>query len=226
MIPGKAVHTLFLSFFSLSLSLLCSFFWVQDIWSSNFPLDEEAVFCLYHRLSGNPVVLQDIEELCYQVGRPAYTSFKPSEMFMKRKIREVRTRIEEKIKRMKEESLFIWRFKASVIPHDRNPKGYRIVYRENEMPQATSFIISEISKEGQVYLNGLLNAFIKKRSDHTESAEELEIVVSLRPEKVAYRYQKRNIALEDVVLPIRCVIFHPVNVMALDKRLTIQEGNR
>lgn len=218
MVPGKAVRTIFLLFFPLLLSL----FRVQDVWSADFPLDGEAVFCLYYRLSGRPVDLQDIEEFCHQSGRPAYTSFKPSEMFTKRDIREVRKKIEEKIRRMEEDSLFIWRFKASLIPHGLKSGGCRITYRDKELPQATPYIFAEISKEGRIYLRKALDTFRKERSDHA-GPQDLEICVSLRPEKVARRYQQRNIALEDVSLPIRFVIFHPVDVKVLDKRMTIQE---
>ncbi len=196
---------------------------IRDAWGAVNPLDEEIVFCIYFKLSGNSLDAQDIEEFCYESGRPAFTAFKPSEMFMKNSVREHKIRLEEKIKQLKDNLIFTWKFSGIVVPNDLKKNDYNIMYDENDLPQPTPFINAELSKDGRRSLRVLLNSLVNRKF-HSMEKKEFEISVWLLPQSIAFRYQKRNIAHEDVLLPIRYVIFHPIKVQALDETMTIKES--
>lgn len=78
------------------------------------PLDKEAVFCLYYKMSGEHMDDQDIEDLCFDLGRPNFSAYKPVEMFLKPGVMAFRKRLLGKIRDYDEGVLFTLSFK--VIP--------------------------------------------------------------------------------------------------------------
>ncbi|MBW2609245.1 MAG: hypothetical protein JRC68_02745 [Deltaproteobacteria bacterium] len=89
------------------------------------------------------------------------------------------------------------------------------------MPQPTAYISSEMSEGGWRSVRKLLNSLATKKLNSAKKRE-LEVTVALRPKEIDYRFQKRNVAHEDIVLPIRCVIFHPVRAEVFDETMTIE----
>ncbi len=199
---------------------LLFFLTCHDLYASNLILDEEAVFCVYHKLSVSDMDDQDIEDFCFKRGRPTFTVYKPSEMFTKQTIKEFRKKMKKKIRNLGDDSLFTWRFKGKVSD-SRDGKGYRVECGFQDMPRATNYINSEISKTGRRSLERILNSLVNRRSGSVKDRE-LDINIVMRPQRIAFRFQKRNIALEEVLLPIRYVIFHPISVEALDETMTIE----
>jgi len=187
----------------------------EDLWGSTFTLDDEAVFCIYHKMSGKDMNEQDMEDLCSKAGRPVFTAYKPSEMFIKHGLGILRDKLTQKIGNYKEDSLFRWAFKGTL------KSNKKLIIDKKGMPQPTSYISSEISKRGWRYVRRMLNSLAVKKLSSGKTRE-LEITVLLRPEKIDYRFQKRNVAHEDIVLPIRCVIFYPVRVEVFDETMTIE----
>ena len=82
------------------------------------------------------------------------------------------------------------------------------------MPQPTPFIMSKISQAGRKSLSKLLRDLHIK--DRQKLAGPVDIGVYLKPERIAYRFVKRNIALENVTLPLRYIVFRPIKVEVLE----------
>jgi len=183
----------------------------QGICCSSFPLDSETVFCIYYKISGEDMEEQDLEELCFSSGRPTFSAFKPSEMFMKNALRRLKYKLTKRMKDYGENSIFKWSFKWPFMPNNSKINSKKLFYLNNEMPQPTPFISSEITRRGQRSVNKLLDSLISK-SLNNAGERVLNIILYLKPKRIDYRYKKRNIAHEDVRLPFRCVIFHPVKM--------------
>jgi hypothetical protein len=79
------------------------------------------------------------------------------------------------------------------------------------MPQPTPFIRSEISKGGWRSVHEGLDFLVKKTSKR-KTRMLLDITLFLKPEKTDGQFQKRNIALQNVHLPLRRIIFRPVKM--------------
>ena len=205
---------------SICYIFLTPFLGIHDPLCSTLPFDDESVFCSYFIISGDEPDEQDIEEFCFQSGRPAFTAFKPSEIFTKNSIRKEKARISKRIDELKEDPLFIWNIKGELSYRSRS-RDYRVIINEIDLPEPTPYINSRISEEGSRALKRTLNSLVNKYSGFLNK-KELDINVSLKPESVVYEFQKRNIADEDVVLPIRYIIFCPVKVELPDKRMTVE----
>ena len=166
-----------ISIYSIILSPLSG---IQDLWGSTFPLDEESVFCSYFIMSGDKPDEQDIEEFCFQSGRPAFTSFKPSEIFMRNSIKKERTRITERIEELKKDSLLIWSLKCEVSYGSSNGR-YWVIINEKDLPQPTPYINSKMSEEGSKSLRKTLNSLINQNSG-SSTKKEIDINIFLKPE--------------------------------------------
>jgi hypothetical protein len=183
----------------------------QGVCGVSYPLDKETVFCLYHKMSGEDMEEQDLEELCFALGRPTFTAYKPSEMFMKNALRRVKRRLAERMNSYSEDCVFKWSFKCTLTPNRSEINGNKIMLSNNEMPQPTPFIMSEMTRRGQRSLKRLLDS-LAARSFNQKQGGISTITIYLKPEKTAYRFQERTIGLQKVFLPIRFILFHPVKM--------------
>lgn len=206
------------SHFLVILMFFCALFIFQgnqNSWGSVFPLDEENVFCIYYKMSGRGMYDQDLEELSRSLGRPTYTPFKPAEMFTKKSLRKLRYNLKRKIKKYDKHSLFKWGLKRVIKAGNTSVRGYKINSPDMEMPHPTPFIRSLVSTNGLKSINRVLDSLISealsKRLSRSKKTA-LSITIYLRPEKIDYRNDERNIALEKVVLPHSYVIFYPVRL--------------
>lgn len=182
---------------------------------ASLPFDEDAVFCSYFKISGDKPAEEDIEELCYNTGKPAYSQFKPSEMFSRKTVIKERERLSAKINDMGADSVFVWKIKAAVTLEKHGNSIRDISCDFDNLPQPTPFINSQLSRSGIAKIKNELKGILKKNMKKIRG-NEIDIAVYLKPEKAVYGYQKRYIVEEDVVLPIRYVIFQPVQVQILD----------
>ncbi len=183
---------------------------------STFPFDEYAVFCSYFKLSGEKPSDQDVEELCFTFDRPTYTSFKPSEMFTRKSLLREKNRIDKIIESINRESVFLWKVKHN-LSNNRDIDKYFSMSSLNEiLPQATPYISSRISRKGQLQIKKAITSLFKAHPENIKKRD-VEIIITLKPEKFENGYQKRNIVQQHVVLPIRYVIFRPTKVQILDE---------
>jgi len=180
------------------------------------PFDEYAVFCSYFKLSRDTPSDQDVEELCFSFNRPTYTSFKPSEMFTKKSLLKEKGRIDEIITSITLESDFIWKVKCNLTNNKDIDKYFSMTSINEMLPQATPYINPKISGRGQRQIKKAISSLFKTHSENIKM-KDVDIIITLRPEKSEYEYQKRNIVELDVVLPIRYVIFRPTKVQMLDE---------
>ena len=111
----------------------------QELWATTFPLDNETVFCIYYAMNGKEIDEQDMEDLCFESGRPTFTAFKPSEMFMKHSLRRLMERLKERMKDYKEDSLYSWSFKYTFWPNNTDKDVYNIIFNKNKMPPQNQF---------------------------------------------------------------------------------------
>jgi len=202
------LHSSVIVLFSWALSLFLS---DQGICSPSFPLDSETVFCIYYKMSGEDMEERDLEELCSSLGRPTFSAYKPSEMFMKNTLRRLKHTLTKRMKDYSKDSIFKWGFECILMPNKPEINSCKLIFLNKKMPQPTPFISSEITKRGQRSVNKLLDSLISKSLNEAEERA-LNIILYLKPKRIDYRYKKRNIAHEDVRLPFRCVIFHPVKM--------------
>lgn len=174
-------------------------------------LDEESVFCLYFKLSGDPISDQDIEDLCCAVGKPSFSAYKPAEFVFKKTLTEEKERLLGLMKAVDRKSEFEWRFSRRIERQKSGSVRLDPSSLEGAFPAATSFIRSSMSKRGK---KALSKAFRKLSGRMTHSTGDglLEMDVFLVPERVGKAYQTRNIARENVLLPIRYVFFRPVRI--------------
>ena len=208
MLFKKLFHWPVIVVFSVVVSVLLS---DQGICSSSFPLDEETVFCIYYKMSGEYMDDQDLEDLCYTLGRPTFTAYKPAQMFMKNSLRELRGKLVKRMKDYNENSMFKWNFQCNLMPINSEINSIKLTFLNNEMPQPTPFIRAEMSRNGRRLINRQLALLDPKTLSQKKEAV-LNINIYLKPETIDYQLQKRNIAREDVFLPLRCVIFRPVKI--------------
>ena len=208
-------HNIYMVLVSGILCLLCILSVSKNLWGATEVLNEEAVFSLYCFFDSKGLKQQDLEDFCYRSGKANFTSFKPSEMFMKHGLNNLLTGIKKRIEDFDEETLFSWRVKGKLMPVDNDQANFRIVLYDKRMPQPTPYINSDISKNGFRTMEKMLDSLVSKEHSLNKK-KELDIVFSLMPEGVEYRFQNRNIAFEDVLLPIRYVIFNPVKVEVSD----------
>lgn len=168
-----------------------------------FSLEREDVFCLYFRLSGQPMGNQDIEDLCFALGKPVYSAFKPVEMFLNPSIHEMRERLQRKMKGYGSDPVFVWRFVAA-------PTAGRALRWASEPPEepphATPFIRSVISEKGWSRIEEAA------RSKSSFGREPVQIKVHARAQAIDHLPEKRIVAQEDLRIPIRFIVFHPLEI--------------
>jgi hypothetical protein len=183
----------------------------RGICGSPLPLDKETVFCIYYKMSGEDMGQQDLEELCLNLGMPTFTAYKPSEMFTKNTLRGLKHKLTEKMKALSGNSMFRWSLTRTLAPNNSGIYGHSFTLVNDDMPKATVFIGSEMTKRGKRFINKLLHSLVHASSSHAEQMA-VNINVYLRPEKIFYRFKNRNIARQDIYLPHRSVIFRPVKI--------------
>ena len=200
-----------------------SFFFIATLiflsgtaYGSEFVFDEYAVFCSYFKLSGDKPSDQDVEDLCFTFDRPTYTSFKPSEMFSKKSLLKERKRIDKRIKSITSDSIFLWKVKYNLTNNKDIDRYFSMTAINEKLPQPTPYITSRISTKGQRKIKKAVYAFIKTNPKKIIK-KDVEIIIKLKPEKYECRYQKRNIVEQNVLLPIRYVIFQPEKIQILDQ---------
>jgi len=178
----------------------------QGICSTSYPLDKETAYYVYHKMSGKDMEQHDLEELAFALERPTFTPYKPSEMFTKNALTRLKNRLTERMKDYNEDCVFRWSFKCTLTSDRSEINGSKAILLNNKMPQPTPFIMSQMTKKGQRTLNKLLDSLPPKSSGQTEESV-VSITIYLKPEKIDYRFQKRNIGLQKVLFPIRYILF-------------------
>ena len=168
------------------------FFGDHELWATTFSLDNESVLCVYYKMSGKDMDEQDMEDLCFELGRPTFTAFKPSEMFMKHSLRRLMERLTAKMKDYGEDSLYSWGLKFTFRPNYKDKDVYSIIFDKTNLPQPTLYISSEISESGRRSVKRVLNTLVVKKFG-TKKEREMDVILFLRPEKIDHRFQRRNV---------------------------------
>ena len=217
---------------SFSTISLFSFFLVaafvllfETAYGSTFTFDEYAVFCTYFKLSGDKPSDQDVEDLCFTFNQPTYTDFKPSEMFSKKSLLSEKNRINERIKSITSDSTFLWKVKYHLSNNKDIDRSFSMTAINEKLPQPTPYISSRISRKGQRQIKKAISLLIKKYPEKINK-KDVEIIITLKPEKSEYGYQKRNIVEQNVLLPIRYVFFRPIEVQILHELEMIKLAGR
>lgn len=206
-------------FIPLSLLLIFIIFVSAHSSSAALRLDEDAIFCSYFLLSGDKPSEQDIEELCFNSGRPSYTAFKPSEMFSKKSLLSEKKMIENRINTISTDPTIIWTVSLDSTDIASIEHFFTTEAINDNMPRPTPYISGRISENGPKYIRKTVAAMLD-RSSAKKYRKGVEVLISLRPVKSVYDFEKRNIVEQAVLLPIRYVIFQPIKVQILDgKRL-------
>jgi hypothetical protein len=180
-----------------------------------FQLNEDTVFCSYFMISGDKPSEQDVEELCYADGRPSYTAFKPYEMFSKKSLRLEKNRIENRINSISEDPTLIWNVKLDATEVASIDRFLSADVINNNMPKPTPFINARLTFNGANYIKKVVKAALGG-SPSKIYEKGVQILVSLRPVQSKFEYEKRIIVEQEVILPIRYVIFQPIKVQILD----------
>lgn len=190
----------------------------NTVFAGDFPLlDEETVFCSYFALSGEEPDAQDVEDLCWNLGRPTFSSFKPSEMFSENDRRSARRRLDERISTFDGEGIFRWPVEGSMTRS--SPAGNNGVFRPGPggmtLPRGTECIGAEMTEKDRARLKRAMKT-LPETVEAMGGSERFRVHILLRPESAGRRIETRNIAQEDVSIPIRFVVFTPVAVEAGD----------
>lgn len=77
-----------------------------------------------------------------------------------------------------------------------------------QMPQPTPLISAEISKAGLKSIRKIMNGINSK----FKSATPIKLTLYLIPRRTHLNLDKRSVALEDIFLPLRRIIFHPTKM--------------
>ena len=107
--------------------------------------------------------------------------------------------------------MFSVSLKRRLGPDDSGMYDHTATFLSNALPQPTPFIGSEMTKRDQGVISEVLHSLVSTAPKRTKEREVI-ITVYLRPEKILYRFQHRNIAREDIYLPFRSVIFRPKKI--------------
>jgi len=173
-------------------------------------LDEEAVFCAYFALAGELPDDLDVEDLCWTLGRPTFSSFKPAEMFSGNDRRAVRRRLKRRIAAFHSDGLFRWELEGT-LERRKKTVAFRTVPEKAMLPKATDFICADLTKGSRARLKKTLRTLT--RGVEEKAGQGLpRLNVLLRPQRAEQRTEMRNIAREAVSIPIRFVVFVPVAV--------------
>jgi hypothetical protein len=168
-----------------------------------FSLQREDVFCLYFKLSGHAMGNQDIEDLCSALGKPIFSPFKPVEMFVNPSIEEMKSRLLKRMREYGNDPIFSWRFVAA-------PAGARSLRWASEppeeLPHATSFIRSVMAPKGWTQIE-------EAALSHAVSGRDpLQVTVKTRAKGIERLPEKRIVAQENLRIPIRFVVFDPIEI--------------
>lgn len=182
--------------------------WAARVSAGAPELDEAAVFCTYYSLSGEQPEDRDIEDFCWNIGKPTFSAFKPAEMFSRRGLREARRSLRDLMQGIGPETVFRWGAEEMVVEGSGGGFSFRPGVSRKDLPHATSFIQAEISPGGWKRLQRAL-----KRLPASPGLKETPgLGILLQPRQVEDRMERRNIAFEEVRIPIRTVVFQPVAV--------------
>ena len=192
---------------TLSMPVLC--------WAKVHDFDGHAVFCLFYGMSGGKINEQDIEDLCFRMGKPIYSSYKPSELFVKNSQNKLRKRLLETMNNYDDESVFKWKIQCDFQKLFKKNNNQRSEVFEKQMPQPTPFIMAKISQAGQKSLTKLLRDLQDRVG--RKLVGPVDMGVYLKPERIEYHFEKRNIALENVTLPLRYIVLRPIKVEILSQ---------
>jgi hypothetical protein len=180
-----------------------------------FPFDEESAFCIYFKMSRGDISDQDLEDLCITLGKPTYTPFKPSEMFTKKSHTALKRTLFERIRYFEKDTMFRWRIEASGLTGDPEKDMRQVKRRLRDLPHPTPYIRAEIVDKGRGALGAHAVSLVRKvlSQDATGGrGRDLTLDIYLKPEKIVYRFNSRNIALEDVQFPHRFILLRPLRV--------------
>jgi hypothetical protein len=177
-------------------------------------LNPAAVFCSYYSLACERPEDRDIEDLCWSMGKPTFSAFKPAEMFSRQALREARRDLEGRMDGIGPDTLFRWEPEKLLVRGGGGGVSFRHGVGRTDLPQATPLIQAEISFKGWKRLQRAL----KRLPTPSTGARRGEgrIGILLKPLRVENRMEERNIALEEVTIPVRVVVFQPVAVEGFD----------
>lgn len=195
-----------------SLAAVCLIFLIcAPGWAGVSELDREEIFCACYSLCGETPGDGDIEDLCWALERPTFSDFKPAEMFSRNSLRGVRRCLEKRIQQMNANTLFRWNMKGHLRRTSGGRARFQPVTWKPDFPQATPYIGAEMPPRQWRRLRKALKDFPLDVPEEV-SGKAAQIGVLLKALRVDKRFQTRNIAREDVSLPIRCVVFVPVAI--------------
>jgi len=184
--------------------------------SSSLPeLDQAAVFCTFYALSGEQPEDRDIEDLSWNTGKPTFSAFKPAEMFSRKGLREARRELDRRVGSVGPDTVFRWAAEGIVVPGGGGGFSFRSGTGRTDLPHATPFIQAEISPDGWKRLQRALKR-LPLSSEPNTSGKGSSPRILLEPLRVENRMERRNIALEEVTLPVRVVVFQPVGLETPD----------
>ncbi|MBI9082198.1 MAG: hypothetical protein JEZ11_01290 [Desulfobacterales bacterium] len=170
------------------------------------PLDDEAVFCLYYWVSGESMDNRDLEELSRAMGRPTYTDYKPSEMFTRNSLRQLRSNLHQNMSRFNEATRFVRVLTLAGPEHDHLDPA-------TLLPSPTPYIQCELRAGDRRRLEQMVSEALGRCP---QAKAPLRVAFFFKPVRVRGAHQSRNMAMEQVFLPIRSVVMAPVQVDVLN----------
>jgi hypothetical protein len=172
-------------------------------------LDRAAVFCTFYALSGERPDDRDIEDFRWSTGKPTFSAFKPAEMFSRNGLREARRELHRRVEGIGPDTVFRWETEGIVVRRSGGGLSFRSGFGRKDLPHATPLIQAEISRAGWKRLRSALKRLSSSSEAKTPSKDSPPRIL-LEPLQVEDRMERRNIALEEVTIPVRVVVFQPV----------------
>jgi hypothetical protein len=174
---------------------------------SAIPFEKESVFCMYFELSKEEVRLQDIEELLISQGRPAYSNYKPAEMFTRKSVKDKKADIEKKLQSYSQDTLLKW---TLVYPSSILRSSVPIRSLKKRVPVVTPFIQPQLTARSWALLQREIKRRLKTSDlNHTQN---IQIDIYLRAQKTEIHQRERVIARQRIYFPIRYIVFAPEKV--------------
>ena len=178
-------------------------------------LDRAAVFCAFYALSGERPEDRDIEDFCWNTGKPTFSAFKPAEMFSRKGLLEARRELNRRVESVGPDTVFRWVPEGIVVPGGGGAFSFRSGTARTDLPHATPLIQAEISTDGWKRLQRALKRLPSSTEPKTPGKGSPPRIL-LEPLRVENRMERRNIALEEVTIPVRVVVFEPVALETAD----------
>ncbi len=175
-------------------------------------LDPVEVFCAFHALSGERPEDRDIEDLCWNTGRPTFSAFKPAEMFSRQALEEARKHLARRTRTISADTVFGWNMGRVLTQRTKNGYAFRRGAGPHDLPQAGPMIQAEIPSDEWRRVEQVLERLPAASPAAQGAGQEPGIRLLLRPVRVKTRDDSRNIAQMDVNIPVRFVVFRPVAV--------------